>query len=121
MDRLFHWEKYARRLQHSCFAYCYDCKKQVPWKVGLLKKHLHLGKIPIPVTTREYFMYCGCCGDDIELSKRDFKIVESLHNNLCVPKSLLKSIEQRQLVDKSQFHLEWLKNRGQPDRGVPQE
>lgn len=118
MYRLFRWKKRAKRLGHSCDAYCYDCKKQTPWKVGLLTKQLQIGKLSLPAIQKEYFMYCGACGVGIELSKQDFRAVALLQSSCSIPRSLLDAIEQQQLANKSQFHLQWLKSTVQQDKSV---
>jgi|GEM_PF-3314865 len=112
---LFGWNKNAERLGEVCTAYCYDCQKEVPWEVGRVTEWVSFFAVPTIPFKREHFIFCGKCGDDFELSKKEFKNVHSIMchsdaiDHTSVKDALFKTIEQKQLAEKSEIQMRWIK------------
>ena len=112
---IFGWEKHAERLGEVCQAYCYDCQKKVPWEVGQMTGWVSFFDVPILPFKREYFMFCGVCGDDFALTRSDYKQVDTIMqstgalDNSELKQQLFHTIEQKQLDDKNEIQLRWIK------------
>lgn len=104
---MFGSRKHAEKLGEVCKSYCHDCAEQVAWEVGKVTEWVTFFNHRAIPYKNEYFISCEACGDDFDLSKKDFQQIDATMgrqnsiNDTPLKELLFQRIENHQLTSKS--------------------
>lgn len=102
MPNIWGWKTHAQKLGEVCKSYCYDCTQQASWEVAKVTGWITFFNYRAIPLKHEYFIACEACGEDFDLTRRDFKQIkitlrkESSINNSKIKETLFKRIEEHQ-------------------------